>query len=139
MFSHVFVGVSDFDRALAFYNRLMSTLGIEVRFCEPARPWAGWQSNPDPRPLFIIGTPYDQSAHQAGNGQMIAFSAASRTVVDEAYAVALASGGTSEGAPGPRPEYHEHYYGAYFRDPDGNKLCVACHNPVNRASEDAVR
>jgi lactoylglutathione lyase len=34
-----------------------------------------------------------------------------------------------EGAPGLRPEYHAHYYGAYFRDPDGNKLCVACHQP----------
>ena len=49
--------------------------------------------------------------------------------MDRAYAVALANGGTSEGAPGLRPEYHEHYYGAYFRDPDGNKLCVACHSP----------
>ena len=49
--------------------------------------------------------------------------------VDQAFAIALANGGTSEGAPGLRPEYHEHYYGAYFRDPDGNKLCVACHLP----------
>lgn len=128
MFSHIFVGVSDFDRALAFYNPLMSTLGLEARFCERERPWAGWQSNPGPRPLFLIGAPFDQ-AHEAGNGQMVAFLAESRTVVDEAYAVALASGGTSAGAPGLRPEYHEHYYGAYFRDPDGNKLCVACHVP----------
>ena len=42
-------------------------------------------------------------------------------------AAALAHGGTCEGSPGLRPEYHAHYYGAYFRDPDGNKLCVACH------------
>ena len=60
---------------------------------------------------------------------MVAFLAETRAVVDEAYAVALTSGGTSEGAPGLRPEYHDHYYGAYFRDPDGNKLCVACHVP----------
>jgi lactoylglutathione lyase len=45
------------------------------------------------------------------------------------HAVALTHGGRCEGPPGPRPEYHEHYYGAYFRDPDGNKLCVACHEP----------
>jgi len=38
------------------------------------------------------------------------------------------------GAPGLRPEYHAHYYGAYFRDPDGNKLCVACHDPEDQAS-----
>jgi len=43
--------------------------------------------------------------------------------------VALASGGVSEGAPGLRPEYHANYYGAYFRDTEGNKLCVACHAP----------
>lgn len=129
MFSHIFVGVSDFDRALAFYNPLMSTLGIKLRFCERERPWAGWQSSPGPRPLFLIGTPYDQEPHERGNGQMVAFLAESRALVDQAYAVALASGGTPEGAPGLRPEYHAHYYGAYFRDPDGNKLCVACHSP----------
>lgn len=129
MFSHIFVGVTDFERALAFYNPLMSALGIEPRFCERERPWAGWQSTPGPRPLFLIGKPYDDQPHQRGNGQMVAFLAESRTMVDEVYAAALAHGGTSEGAPGMRPEYHEHYYGAYFRDPDGNKLCVACHSP----------
>ena len=129
MFSHIFVGVTDFDRALAFYNPVMSTLGIKPRFCAPERPWAGWQSTPGPRPLFLIGKPHDAQPHQCGNGQMIAFVADSRDVVNNAYAVALANGGTSEGAPGLRPEYHENYYGAYFRDPDGNKLCVVCHLP----------
>lgn len=127
MFSHVFLGVSDFERALAFYRALMPVLGVQERFCEKARPWAGWQSHPEPRPLFLIGTPYDERAHQAGNGQMIAFLAESRAIVDQAYAVALAHGGRSEGAPGLRPEYHANYYGAYFRDTEGNKLCVACH------------
>ena len=130
MFSHIFVGVSDFERALAFYNPLMSALGIKARFCDHARPWAGWQSSPDPRPLFLIGMPHDEQAHERGNGQMVAFLAASRAQVDEAYGTALAHGGSDEGAPGLRPEYHENYYGAYFRDPDGNKLCVACHAPA---------
>jgi lactoylglutathione lyase len=130
LFSHIFVGVSDFDRALAFYEPLMATLGIQPRFCERSRPWAGWQSTPGPRPLFLIGRPFDGQAHEAGNGQMVAFLAGSRSIVDQAFAVALANGGTPEGAPGLRPEYHEHYYGAYFRDPDGNKLCVACHSPA---------
>jgi catechol 2,3-dioxygenase-like lactoylglutathione lyase family enzyme len=129
VFSHIFVSVSDFDRALAFYNPLMAALGIAARFCEPERPWAGWQSSPAARPLFVIGKPYDGKPHEPGNGQMIAFLAESRALVDRAYAVALANGGKSEGEPGLRPEYHEHYYGAYFRDPDGNKLCVACHAP----------
>lgn len=107
----------------------MTALGIQARFCEHERPWAGWQSNPDSRPLFLIGKPFDGRLHDPGNGQMIAFLALTREGVDKAYAVALAHGGSSEGAPGLRPEYHEHYYGAYFRDPDGNKLCVACHTP----------
>lgn len=129
MFSHIFIGVKDFDRALAFYRALMPVLGVKERFCERERPWAGWQSHPGPRPLFLIGTPFDGQGHDAGNGQMTAFLAASREVVDQAHAVALANGGTSEGAPGVRPEYHANYYGAYFRDTEGNKLCVACHAP----------
>ncbi len=129
MFSHVFMGVSDFDRALAFYRALMPTVGIAERFCDPSRPWAGWQSSPEPRPLFIIGTPYNGQVHVPGNGQMVAFLAPSREVVDQAHAVALAAGGRCEGPPGLRPEYHASYYGAYFRDTEGNKLCVACHLP----------
>jgi catechol 2,3-dioxygenase-like lactoylglutathione lyase family enzyme len=127
MFSHIFVGVSDFQRALAFYQPVLGAPGIEARFLDASRPWAGWQSQPGPRPLFLIGRPYDQQPHQPGNGQMVAFLAADRPAVRKAYAAALANGGVSEGAPGLRPEYHAHYYGAYFRDPDGNKLCVACH------------
>jgi lactoylglutathione lyase len=127
MFSHVFVGVSDFERALTFYEPLMAVLGIERRFCDQSRPWAGWQTPGGPRPLFLIGAPYNGEAPSPGNGQMVAFQAASRAVVRRAYEIALASGGSSEGEPGMRPEYHASYYGAYFRDPDGNKLCVACH------------
>lgn len=121
------IGTNDFDRSLSFYTALMKAIGIQARFCDRNRPWAGWQSDPDPRPLFLIGRPFDNRPHEPGNGQMVAFLAPSRAVVERAYAVALANGARSEGAPGLRPEYHAHYYGAYFRDPDGNKLCVACH------------
>lgn len=129
MFSHVFVGVADFDRALAFYEPLMRILGIEQRFCDRGRPWAGWQTPGDIRPLFLVGAPQDGRTHAAGNGQMVAFMAADRETVRRAHAEALARGGMCEGPPGLRPDYHAHYYGAYFRDPDGNKLCVVCHAP----------
>lgn len=128
MFSHVFVGVRDFDRALGFYRAILPLLGLEERFCKREDSRAGWQSAPGLRPLFLIGTPFDGRPHEVGNGQMVAFLAGRRALVDEVYALALASGGTSEGAPGLRPEYHEYYYGAYFRDTEGNKLCVACHS-----------
>lgn len=129
MFSHVFLGVSDFERAMAFYGPLMDSLGIPLRFRDDKRPWAGWQTPGSVRPLLLVGKPYDQQPHAAGNGQMVGFNAASRDLVDQVFATALANGGTSEGAPGLRPQYHPHYYGAYFRDPDGNKLNVVCHLP----------
>ena len=96
MFSHIFVGASDFERALAFYKPLMDVLGIQARFCQYERPWAGWQSSPGPRPLLLIGTPFDGQPHAPGNGQMAAFLAENRATVDNAFAVALAYGGTSE-------------------------------------------
>ena len=127
MFSHVFVGITDFDRACAFYGPLMQTLGHVQRFVEADRPWAGWQSAAGGRPLFLIGRPFDGEPQAPGNGPMVAFQVSDRATVDAAYQQALASGGTGEGPPGLRPHYHAHYYGAYFRDPDGNKLCVVCH------------
>jgi lactoylglutathione lyase len=129
MYSHTMVGVSDFDRAWAFYQPVMDALGVRLRFVDRERPWAGWQSEPGPRPLFLIGHPFDQGPHQPGNGQMVAFAADTRQRVDRVHATALAQGGRCEGPPGLRPQYHAHYYGAYFRDPDGNKLCVVCHQP----------
>jgi len=130
MFSHVFVGVTDFARALAFYEPLLAALGLKRRFIDEARPWAGWQPASGGRPLFLIGHPFDGNAHAPGNGQMAAFLAPSRHTVDEVHEIAISHGGRSEGAPGLRPDYHAHYYGAYFRDPDGNKLCVVCHDPA---------
>lgn len=127
MFSHVLVSVTDFDRALKFYTAVMQALGNEARFCELGKPWAGWHSEGRSRPYFVICKPYDGQPHHAGNGQMVAFIANDRSTVVAAYETALRNGGTSEGLPGLRPEYHANYYGAYFRDPEGNKVCVASH------------
>ncbi|AOW14823.1 glyoxalase [Hydrogenophaga crassostreae] len=126
MFSHIFVGVSQFDRALHFYGALMDALGIRQRFCDRDKPWAGWHSEGGQRPLFVIAHPADGQLPQAGNGQMVAFAANTRGQVDEVHRLALSMGGTDEGAPGLRLHYHANYYGAYFRDLDGNKLCVVC-------------
>lgn len=129
MFSHLFVGVSDFERALAFYTVLMDGLGNTLRFCDRSRPWAGWESPSAPRPLFLIGAPQDSRPHVPGNGQMAAFAVATRAQVDQAYRLALDHGAACAGPPGLRPDYHADYYGAYFRDTEGNKLCVVCHVP----------
>jgi len=127
VFSHVFIGVGEFDQALRFYSALMKVLDLELRFCEPEKPWAGWHGPGRSRPLFVIGTPYNGQPHDPGNGQTIAFAACDRATVRACYHAALQHGGTCDGPPGLRPHYHAHYYGAYFRDPDGNKICVASH------------
>jgi catechol 2,3-dioxygenase-like lactoylglutathione lyase family enzyme len=130
MISHVFVGITDFDRAYGFYAPLMQTLKLTQKFCDRDKPWAGWISPDAPRPLFVISKPQDGNEADRGNGHMLALLARDRDTVDRAHASALAHGGSCEGPPGLRLHYHPNYYGAYFRDPDGNKLCVCCHDPV---------
>lgn len=130
MLSHVFLGITDFQRAFIFYSALMDALGLRLKFSDSDRHWAGWSGIDSPRPLFLIGRPFDGNSACAGNGQMIALLANSRAVVDHAHTVALANGAVCEGPPGLRPQYHANYYGAYFRDVDGNKLCVCCHEPL---------
>ncbi|OMR44561.1 VOC family protein [Burkholderia pseudomallei] len=129
MFSHVCMGVTDVERAFAFYAPLMEALRLDLKFRDP-HGWTGWKPAGAPRPLFLIGRPFDGAPHAPGNGQMTAILAADRATVDRVYALALRAGGASEGAPGLRPHYHPDYYGAYFRDLDGNKLCVCCHEPA---------
>jgi len=78
---------------------------------------------------LVVGRPYDGRPASAGNGSMVALLASDRRTVDAVHAVAQQQGGVDEGAPGLRPEYHSNYYGAYFRDLDGKKLCVVTHSP----------
>jgi len=124
MYSHTTVGANDLARARAFYEAVFAPLGLEVRYADDAL--VGW-GTPGGRPQFLIARPFNGEAPSPGNGSMIALSASSRRAVDACHAAALAHGGTDEGAPGLRPHYHPNYYGAYFRDLDGNKLCVVCH------------
>lgn len=125
MISHIHLGVAELDRAFGFYAPLMAALGLPLRFRDAG--WAGWAAPGGGRPLFLIGRPFDGGAPAPGNGTMVALAAATRAQVDACHRLALAHGGRDEGAPGLRPRYHPDYYGAYFRDPDGNKLCVVCH------------
>lgn len=127
MLSHVTVGVRDLPEARAFYDPLLSALGLVLKFSDDH--WAGWKREDADRPLFIVTRPYDGHAPSSGNGQMVAFQAASRALVDRCHRLALDHGGSDEGPPGLRPHYHANYYGAYFRDPSGNKLCVCSHGP----------
>lgn len=130
MLSHVTLGTDDFEAALSFWAPVMERLGARHRFTDRSRPWAGWEPAEGGRPLFLLTRPWDGAAARPGNGTMIAFLARDRSTVDAVHALALSLGGTCEGAPALRPEYHAGYYGAYFRDPDGNKAAVAWHGPA---------
>ena len=132
MFTYVYLGTNDLERATRFYDAAMASLGL--RRCVTNDPeWdrisAGWGTYEDGgvRELALwVSKPFDQRAATTGNGTMVAFKARSWKEVDEFHAAALASGGSSEGAPGLRPHYGPDFYAAYVRDPDGNKLAAVC-------------
>ncbi len=127
MLSHVTIGISDYDRAYRFYAAIAAELGLKPFFANPDAASAAWRGPDGGRPNLFIGRPFDKQAMMASTGGMIAFLADDRPTVDRCHAAALSHGGADEGAPRLREYYHPNYYGAYFRDPDGNKLCVVCH------------
>ena len=123
MFSHVTLGTADLERARAFYEPVMATLGIGEPFSLPGRLVFGDMTGAK----LFVGAPFDGGSASHGNGTHVALTAPTRAAVDAFHAAALVHGGTDEGAPGMRPHYHTNYYGAYVRDPDGNKLQAVCH------------
>lgn len=119
MLAYTLLGTNDLPRAVAFYDEIASLLGApRLMGFDRSQLWgAGF-------PAFGVCLPYDGAPATAGNGTMIALTAASRAVVDAVHAKALALGGRDEGAPGVRGADADGFYAAYFRDLDGNKLCV---------------
>ena len=126
MFSHVTVGCDDLDAAARFYDAVLTPLGFTRR---EVRPDGGplplcWVGRERTLPRFYVYRPLDGRAATPGNGAMTAFLAPSTATVDAAHAAGLAAGGSDEGAPGERPRYATGYYGAYLRDPGGNKVHI---------------
>ncbi|WP_159349357.1 VOC family protein [Roseomonas harenae] len=125
MFSHVMVGARDLDVMARFYDAVLLPLGL-VRGPDAVEGPKGisYHRPGEDHPTFDVQEPFDGQPPSPGNGCMIAFMAPSRAAVDTAHSAALAHGGTDEGAPGLRTRYAPDYYGAYVRDPEGNKLHV---------------
>lgn len=118
MLHHVSVGVGNVERAVEFYDAVLGVLGYRrVMELLPHAVAYGERA-----PEFWILRPADKGAATAGNGAHVAFAAASKLAVDAFHRIALSRGGTDEGPPGPRPEYSPNCYGAFVRDPYGNKL-----------------
>lgn len=118
--SHVSIGTNDFERARAFYDRVLAPLGC-TRIMEHPGAVAYGKAYPE----FWVQTPIDGKRAAIGNGTHIGFVAASKDEVHAFYDAALAAGAKPDGAPGPRPHYGEPYYGCFLRDLDGHKIEAA--------------
>ncbi len=139
IFSHVTVGCGDLGRAAAFFDAVLVPVGLQRRAVAPdgGPPAACWVLPGHKLPRFYVYSPFDRKPASAGNGAMVAFAAPSPAAVDAAHAAGLAAGGTDEGAPGLRPHYGAGYYGAYLRDPDGNKAHIVHRGDVLPSSAPA--
>src|ERR671937_539853 len=120
MIDHVSLEVADYERSKAFYVEALGRLGYEL-LAEFDGKVAGFGVRGKPDFWISGGTP--------SGATHVAFAAPDRAMVDGFHAAALAAGGKDNGQPGLRPHYHEHYYGAYVHDPDGNNVEAVCHLP----------
>jgi catechol 2,3-dioxygenase-like lactoylglutathione lyase family enzyme len=118
--SHASIGTNDFDRAMRFYDAVLPTLGCKRIMQHPGA--AAWGKA---FPEFWVQTPIDGKPASIGNGTHIGFVAPDKDAVHAFHAAALKAGAKDEGAPGPRPDYGEPYYGCFVRDPDGHKIEAA--------------
>jgi predicted lactoylglutathione lyase len=116
MIGYVTVGTNDLERAAKFYDALAAEMGT-ARMME-FDSFIAWGTAGGGAGIAAT-KPYDGNAASVGNGTMVAFEAKDNDQVQRLYDIALANGGSDEGAPGPRGEG---FYAGYFRDPDGNKL-----------------
>jgi catechol 2,3-dioxygenase-like lactoylglutathione lyase family enzyme len=121
MIGYITLGTNDFERAAAFYDELLAVYGAK-RALQTDK-MILWSSGKPGRPSLGIIKPYNCNPASAGNGTMVALGIDQPSKVDAMHKAALALGATDEGAPGPRGGG---FYGCYFRDLDGNKLCVFC-------------
>ncbi|MCU7918422.1 MAG: VOC family protein [Candidatus Thiodiazotropha sp. (ex Dulcina madagascariensis)] len=115
--SHLSVGTNDFERAVAFYDKVLLTLG-----CKQLMKYPGAAAYGREYPEFWVQIPIDGKPATVGNGSHIGFVANSKETVHAFHEAALDEGGKDDGAPGPRPDYGESYYGCFIRDLDGNKI-----------------
>ena len=116
MIGYVTLGTNDLPRAAKFYDAISAELGTgRMMDFDTFIAWG----TPGGGAGIGLTRPFDGSAASVGNGVMVALEAKDEAQVQRLYDIALANGGSDEGAPGPRGGT---FYAGYFRDPDGNKL-----------------
>ena len=133
MIDHFSLPVSDLRKSKPFYEAVLGALGylsLQAQVFDGYSAF-GFGDDPDGEPPFWIGGPAEASPEKAvtPEGQHIAFTARSRAMVDAFHAAGLAAGGSDNGPPGLRPQYHADYYAAVLLDPDGHRIEAVCHRP----------
>jgi len=126
MIDHTGVAATNYEKSKQFYLQALTPLGYQLMMELPTevtggRGVAGF--GVPPKPDFWLG----ENATANNPPLHIAFRADSRALVDAFYKAAMAAGGRDNGPPGPRPHYHDRYYGAFVLDPDGHNIEACCH------------
>ncbi len=116
--AHVSIGTNRFDEAVAFYDKVLGTIGA-TRIVEVPGFAIAWGKQ---FPEFWVQIPYNQEPAETANGIHFAFLADSQEMVDAFYQAALEAGASCDGKPGPRQDYSEAYYGCFVRDLEGHKI-----------------
>ena len=124
MLDHVSIPVSDLNRSRSFYEEALSPLGYDLTM-EHHISGVGFGQSGKPEFWIRQGEP--------ANANHVAFAADDRATVEAFHERAIAAGGSDNGRPGLRPEYHRSYYGAFVLDPDGNNIEAVCHRGGNEA------
>jgi catechol 2,3-dioxygenase-like lactoylglutathione lyase family enzyme len=125
MIDHLSVVVSDYAKSKAFYSQALAPIGhsrvVELPATREGQKESAGFCHEDGSDFWISqGEAVTPPIH-------IAFRVSSREAVDAFYKAAIAAGGKDNGAPGLRPRYHPHYYGAFVLDPDGHNIEAVCH------------
>lgn len=114
---HIGISVTDYEAAKTFYAAALKPLGMTIMKDYGVTVGLGADF-----PFLWISQGNPGHVH-------LALRAPDRKTVDAFHAAALAAGGKDNGKPGPRPEYHENYYGAFILDADGHNIEAVCHAP----------
>lgn len=121
MLDHIIISVQDFAASKAFYEKSLEPLGYRVLWEADQGVAFGILEKPD---FFLrAGDKTTPTVH-------VAFMSRDRAAVDAFYEAAIGAGGTDNGAPGLRPDYHPNYYGAFVLDPDGHNIEAVCHREM---------
>lgn len=127
MLDHVSITVSDIARVAPFWDAVMQALGVPCVVRSEKQLGYGIRNRPDDDGHSYFSIFASRGAGLVADNRHWCFRAPSRAAVDAFHAAGLANGGSCDGPPGLRADYHPGYYAAFLRDPDGNRVEAVVH------------